>query len=1148
MPVRTYDVTERVFTAMQTLDITSLADYPEHEIRPVLPSLVRMSLLSPLDNTEGSMESRKQILAVLIGIEVVNSIVSYLQVNYHELENDLKKELQTRQKNSAANFMDAQQQQQQQPQPEYGLQSGIALGFERADVARKVRVVLSEIFNLQQQLTNANAGGSGSGSESKAATATTNNAGSSSGGGSSPTTATLLQATHSEMLDDGIYLEEVVDILCIALAELPSLLNILELTDALVQVPNGYRIVCALVANFPDCYRDVVSHVIANCDEEAADGKQRLLLLMSLSEMNPSQALANRSMCVEMLKVPSFMLKLALKHPDDLIAFLTGLLLGNDQNLRSWFALYIRTSQKRKGDALNLVRVELLQKIVRITSKAAELKDFNLQGAVLLRLYCALRGIGGLKFNDDEITALSQLVTSCPKATPSGVRFVTLALCMLIACPSLVSTIQLENKAVEWLQWLIREDAFFCKRSGSSSSLGEMLLLLAIHFHSNQITAISEMVCSTLAMKIPIRPNSTNRIKQLFTQDLFTEQVVALHAVRVPVTPQLNGTIPGYLPVHCIHQLLKSRTFLKHKVPIKSWIFKQICSSVRPVHPVMPALVEVFVNTLIIPNPTGKISIDHMHRPFTELEILHVFRTSPLTFFAEELQSESSDELAQVEVSCPLTSQLLMIYYLMLYEDTRLMNLSALGGRKQKEYTNNFLSGLPLKYLVQKAHQYHSDYLSLFHPLLRLIISNYPHLSMVDDWLEEHYLGGSSSLQHVNHELKLELLERALNMLKAKPQLAIRIFKRLLQLPPESLAQYAPKLVEHLPHVFAKDVPRYVKDLYNDLWLRLNAVLPTTFWLMSLRAITRSADSMSNRRSFGNESLLEPMDVLACPRQVFCSPYMLVVLLRILKGSLAASKTYLNVHMQQKQVLDKNGLVQTDADREELKTTLIASQESAAVHILLEVLEHMDSKASSRVALLELREIQGIIGSYVHQAFITEPSLAKLVHFQTYPKSVIPMIVASVPSMHICIDFVHEFLNVTEMDKQIFTIELTSHLVLNYSIPRSLGVSKFCLNVIQTTLSLLTSSAKCKFLRHVLPSMVRFVETFPILAEDCVNILMNTGRSLHSQSSLGVTTMQMPLTESAKLCSYRDAQLHINMIEDAFKVLVEAVMQKAELY
>lgn len=270
------DVTARVFAAMQNLDITALSTYPQNEIRPVLPALVRMSLLSPLDNTKSSMESRKQILAVLIGIEVVNSIVSYLQVNYHELEQELKKELQARQKQM---YYDGQQ-------SEFGLQTGIALGFERADVTRKVRVVLSEIFNVQWQL-----------SEQKT-------------------------PVQSEILDDGIYLEEVVDILCIALAELPSLLNILELTDTLVQVPNGHRIICALVANFPDCYRDVVTHVIMNCDEESNEGKQKLALLMALSEINPSQALSTRAICVEILKVPSFMLKLCLKYPQDLVIIL----------------------------------------------------------------------------------------------------------------------------------------------------------------------------------------------------------------------------------------------------------------------------------------------------------------------------------------------------------------------------------------------------------------------------------------------------------------------------------------------------------------------------------------------------------------------------------------------------------------------------------------------------------------------------------------------------------------------------------------------------------------------------------------------------------------------------------------------------------
>ena len=143
---------------------------------------------------------------------------------------------------------------------------------------------------------------------------------------------------------------------------------------------------------------------------------------MALSDINPSQALSTRAICVEMMKVPSFMLKLCLKYPEDLvgtlhfptansfsivfkqlqIAFLTGMLLGNDQNVRSWFAVYIRSSQKRKADALNLVRAELLLQLQKIILMAngqvgCSKDDYTMQGAILMRLYCALRGIAGLK-------------------------------------------------------------------------------------------------------------------------------------------------------------------------------------------------------------------------------------------------------------------------------------------------------------------------------------------------------------------------------------------------------------------------------------------------------------------------------------------------------------------------------------------------------------------------------------------------------------------------------------------------------------------------------------------------------------------------------------------------------------------------------
>lgn len=114
---------------------------------------------------------------------------------------------------------------------------------------------------------------------------------------------------------------------------------------------------------------------------------------------------------------------------------MSGLLLGSDQASRAWFATYLRNSHKRgKGDghaSLTKLRHELLNRLKEATA--------GVDASALLRLYCALRGIAGIKFQDDEIAGLLRLVTQKPPPTPAGVRFVSLSLCMILACPSLMS-------------------------------------------------------------------------------------------------------------------------------------------------------------------------------------------------------------------------------------------------------------------------------------------------------------------------------------------------------------------------------------------------------------------------------------------------------------------------------------------------------------------------------------------------------------------------------------------------------------------------------------------------------------------------------------------------------------------------------------
>lgn len=59
--------------------------------------------------------------------------------------------------------------------------------------------------------------------------------------------------------------------------------------------------------------------------------------------MNPSQALTIRSKCVELCRMPALAITLSLEHMNkdgesdfegDMVAFISGLLLGNDQTIR----------------------------------------------------------------------------------------------------------------------------------------------------------------------------------------------------------------------------------------------------------------------------------------------------------------------------------------------------------------------------------------------------------------------------------------------------------------------------------------------------------------------------------------------------------------------------------------------------------------------------------------------------------------------------------------------------------------------------------------------------------------------------------------------------------------------------------------------
>ncbi|XP_054166627.1 integrator complex subunit 2-like [Oppia nitens] len=1066
----------KTYCVIRDLDLDAIERLDLPAIRPILPTLVRMGWCVPLDTSDHWSQQRKNIQKMLSGIEVINNIVHLLSIDFHALEMDVRKEQQLRFKvGVAANdslLISA-------------LTDGLALEFERCDGIKKLRLLLSELISLMAFVRQT----------------------------VYQTQQPVTGLRPSELFDNEVYLDEVSDVLCIAISELPNTLLIHEVIEALLHVKNGTALICRIAANFTDSFADICLTLLNNGDkqeDESFCGRTRMTALRLLCQMNPSDALTVRSEAVDMCRMPSLTIMLTLdyiqnKHKSadylpqtDIVSFINGILLGNDDRIRNWFSQYIRSGQKcmeqMRPTSLIDLRSELLKSVNLLVENGLKsegsLESGVSDACVLIRLYCALRAIANMKFTDEETNALISLIICRPPANQIGIRFVSLGLCMILSSPLLISSADNESKVIQWIKWLVKEESYFGRLTDVKSSFGEMLLLIAIHFHSNQLPAIGELVSSTLGIKIPVRTNNMNRIKVIFTQEIFIDQTVTTHAVKVPVTQNLNSSVAGFLPVHCIYQLLKSRAFTKHKVPIKDWIFKQICNAVAPIHTIFLPLIEIYVNSIIHPNP--KVASNTTNEPFSEEEILLIFRHK---VYSHEDDDEKIDfnDINDTIVSCPLTSQLLLLYFVLLYEDNRLTyhskNVSSTE-RKIMKYSPEFLAQIPIFYLIQSARYDQQNYGAITSPLLRLIAHHYPHLCLVKDWLSSELSSHKKKemtykSQQISTKKERKLFENSFET--NSPSIIISELDRLMTLPKTHLWPLAPDFILKLPSLFCRSTPRKLCEKAKIVWFELNSIFPRKLWVMTVNVLRPKLFGFAPKTQSltWSDIMSDPLHVLRCDERIFRNAELMEITLHMLSAFLAASRINLSHHLME--TVSKSP--DEEKDREELRSALLTAQESAAIQILLECCiakpEEMDTNL-----LTNLREVQGLICSHLHQVFISDTNIAKLVHFQGYDSELLPLVVTAIPSMHICLDFIPELLGQPDLQKQAFAINLCSHLCKQYSITKSFNVSKLCFNVAVTLVSVLPSDKRAPFFTSILPALVQMCAPFPLLCEDAVKLLI----------------------------------------------------------
>lgn len=419
----------------------------------------------------------------------------------------------------------------------------------------------------------------------------------------------------------------------------------------------------------------------------------------------------------------------------------------------------------------------------------------------------------------------------------------------------------------------------------------------------------------------------------------------------------------------------------------------------------------------------------------------------------------SSLSVSADEPVCWLTTQLLFLYYLLWYEETRLAqskNILNLD-RSAKKYSSELLAKIPVYFLLQEARKDANKYGLFFPALLRLVSTYYPHFCLVTDWLYTiNHKRSLSSSQSLPSAVRLNKLKHSLQhgfaCIRSQPALLMQAFDRLLNLPDNCVWPFARLFIDHLHLLLPASTPTTLLDRAKQVWLRMNSVFPDEFQVMTVNAI--ALNTFTFKPFTWKDIVGDPLQVLRCDRRVFHCPQLIEILLQMLQSFLIASRTFFVHHLIETQ----SKLPEEEKERDELRFALLQSQESAAIQILLEACRPLPDQAQpineapnlknglylqnhtstsaeredalathlkeeeqedANLAEQRLAEVQRLICVHLHQVFIADPNLAKLVHFQGYDSKLLSLVVSKVPSMHICLDFIPELLSQPDLNKQV---------------------------------------------------------------------------------------------------------------------------------
>ena len=85
------------------------------------------------------------------------------------------------------------------------------------------------------------------------------------------------------------------------------------------------------------------------------------------------------------------------------------------------------------------------------------------------------------------------------------------------------------------------------------------------------------------------------------------------------------------------------------------------------------------------------------------------------------------------------------------------------------------------------------EYSALFSPLLRLLVTHFPHLSLVDDWIDEETIAFSDS--STGRSISEHSIVEAFEEIELNPARVIKLLRRMMRKSPTDLWPLAPTFI-----------------------------------------------------------------------------------------------------------------------------------------------------------------------------------------------------------------------------------------------------------------------------------------------------------------------------------------------------------------